>query len=845
MRTQRLLSCFLATVATISAPAAVSLFDFEQEADLAAWHWHSQGDSQIERADRFPSSGSHSLKFTTPAWKKGMAAWPSFQARPAVSNWTGFDRLVVDITNPGDERHEFSLFISDEKVPFRKGLSYRFELPSRGFQRYLVPLAGFPPGIDRTNIAVIHLFTQRPSKDLTLYLDNLMLLAPGESAPEPGSQLRTDLTRLMAENLQSSQDKIAQCQAEVRQLTGQRTKGGKAATGPAQALERCQQQARTLQTELTGAPLTLARLTAIGEEIARLPRKADRALSVLRFQQACRAAGQRADQMLIGTATSMEKLLPRDVPLELAPARTVSVSLARNEKESFQLVVVPAAHRLRQVTVSAADLRGPRGAVFARSNIQCEVVGYVQTQSRPPYGSSLIGWWPDPILNFLGPVEVGEDDAQAFWIRLRAPKQQPPGEYRGDVTVSAEGVRPCKVELRARVHDFTLPDHSPLPVAITFSPMDFAQPETEATQAGWRPSDRYPMNAWQPQRLRWADFLADYYINYDSLYRSGPPDFEVIQRLHEQGRLVSFNLGIFDGVAGDEITRSNTLAGLRIAYERARALGVLNHAYIYGFDECPRGKFPVLEQTAQRLRREFPGALLMTTSYDHSYGLDTEVKTIDAWCPLTPSFNPERTVQARAAGRQVWWYICCGPLHPHANMFIEYPGIEGRLLMGAMTARQRPDGFLYYQISIWNSRQPITSGPFTDWDPRSWTTYHGDGSWTCVGPNGTPLPTVRLENFRDGLEDYAYTCILNEIIRRREARNASLSAKERQWLEEAKAAVIVPETLVKSMTDYSREPAQLYAWRNRIGDLIERSGESNVNPWGKDFDVHGFPAPSK
>ena len=227
----------------------------------------------------------------------------------------------------------------------------------------------------------------------------------------------------------------------------------------------------------------------------------------------------------------------------------------------------------------------------------------------------------------------------------------------------------------------------------------------------------------------------------------------------------------------------------------------------------------------------------MTTSYDHSYGLDTVVKTMDAWCPLTPSFKPEQAAKARAAGKQVWWYICCGPHHPHANMFIEYPAIEGRLLMGAMTAKQRPDGFLYYQISIWNSRKPITSGPFTDWDPRSWTTYHGDGSWTCVGPDGMPLPTIRLENFRDGLEDYAYALILEEIIRRRTAQAEPLTATDKQWLADARQAVSVPEPLVKSMTDYSREPAALYAWRNRLGDLIDRSGMPDANPWGSGFGV--------
>src|SRR5512138_2853154 len=112
--------------------------------------------------------------------------------------------------------------------------------------------------------------------------------------------------------------------------------------------------------------------------------------------------------------------------------------------------------------------------------------------------------------------------------------------------------------------------------------------------------------------------------------------------------------------------------------------------------------------------------------------------------------------------------------------------------MGAMTARQRPDGFLYYQISIWNSRRPITSGPFTAWDPRSWTTYHGDGSWTCLGPGATPLPTIRLENFRDGLEDYAYARILEATVAKIES-SSQLAASRAEWLKNAKALLAVPD----------------------------------------------------
>ena len=143
---------------------------------------------------------------------------------------------------------------------------------------------------------------------------------------------------------------------------------------------------------------------------------------------------------------------------------------------------------------------------------------------------------------------------------------------------------------------------------------------------------------------------------------------------------------------------------------------------------------------------------------------------------------------------------------------MEYAAIESRLLMGAMTAKYRPDGFLYYSLDIWNANQPIETGPFTQWNPVSWTTYHGDGSLICAGPGDKPVPTIRLENYRDGMEDFAYACILEEAIRRVEARG-ELSEPEKAWLEEAKEAVVVPESLVKSMAEYSHDPAELYAYR--------------------------------
>jgi hypothetical protein len=398
--------------------------------------------------------------------------------------------------------------------------------------------------------------------------------------------------------------------------------------------------------------------------------------------------------------------------------------------------------------------------------------------------------------------------------------------------VLVEGTPVFAFDLTVRVYPFQVPDASPLPLAITFGPHDHPTAETQPQQAEWRKSDDYPLNAWKRHRLEWGDFLADYYITYDSLYNYGPetrtiPDFEVLQRLHEQGRLGMFNLGYYS-ILGDkpedrEAWNRDNLERIRAAYDQAKALGLLDHAYIYGCDEHPEELFPGVQRAADLLKREFPGALVMTTTYDHSFGTNSVITSMDAFCPLTPRFDPNLAAQARAAGQQVWWYICCGPHHPHANMFIEYPALEGRLLMGALTAKYRPDGFLYYQISIWNSEKPITSGPFTDWDPRSWTTYHGDGSWTCVGPDGTPLPTIRLENFRDGLEDYAYFRLLEDAGAQVEA-SPELRNQKAEWLNEARSLLEVPADVVKSLTEFTQDPRALYAYREKLAEALSAAG---------------------
>jgi hypothetical protein len=111
------------------------------------------------------------------------------------------------------------------------------------------------------------------------------------------------------------------------------------------------------------------------------------------------------------------------------------------------------------------------------------------------------------------------------------------------------------------------------------------------------------------------------------------------------------------------------------------------------------------------------------------------------------------------------------------------------------------DGFLFYAICSWkNNRKPIEKGPYTDWDPVSYEDYHGCGSWIYCGPGGVPVPTIRLENYRDGLEDLAYAKLLKE---------------------KKGAGLPVPEEVVRTMTDFTLRPEPLLRWRERMADALE------------------------
>ena len=87
------------------------------------------------------------------------------------------------------------------------------------------------------------------------------------------------------------------------------------------------------------------------------------------------------------------------------------------------------------------------------------------------------------------------------------------------------------------------------------------------------------------------------------------------------------------------------------------------------------------------------------------------------------------------------------------------------------------------------------------------------------GPDSTPLSSVRLENLRDGIEDYEYFWLLREAVTGLE--RSGVTGHE-ELLAQARQALSVDENVVRDLRHFTDDPRVLRRARAQIARLIER-----------------------
>ncbi|HUT91722.1 MAG TPA: glycoside hydrolase domain-containing protein [Thermoguttaceae bacterium] len=532
---------------------------------------------------------------------------------------------------------------------------------------------------------------------------------------------------------------------------------------------------------------------------------------------------------------SLQKIA-RDQPVLDAPILDrVELHAARDESEAFQLVVIPGGRALEGVGVEPAPLVGPGGKL----DLQWNRVGYVKT-APPSYPVEYVGWWPDPLLP-PGPFDLAADGRQPLWFRVDVPPDAAPGRYTGQVTIR-HGDQAKSIPVVLHVRRFRLP-----------RPGTLATPFGLYASALARGYDaKAPYHAVMPPEVyrRWCRFLAERRLTPKNVAREyitvkqGDGGWQVdLAGLDETvaslapdyyapysfclDRLPSANTLWKDAAKPDPAPWVDRTAAIAAEWKRR---GLPPEVYLYGPDEPRPTDYPFLRDLYARLRQAVPGFPIMQTIGDPNP--QDLVGLVDIWCPLTARAETEFYGDRLEAGDALWTYVCCSPKLPHANFFIDEPASDHRVLFW-QARKLGATGVLYWCVCWWPGLPTPAAGerafPDVPVDLADAETYrsfkcNGDGLLVYPGPDWTPYSSIRLEVIRDGVEDYEYLALLSGLIEKAKALPDD-RRPDAALLREAESLSLVPDSISRTMTDYTKDPQSLLNRRQRVAEMIERLAE--------------------
>ena len=433
-------------------------------------------------------------------------------------------------------------------------------------------------------------------------------------------------------------------------------------------------------------------------------------------------------------------------------------------------------------------------------------------------------------------IEAGK--SQMFVIKAIAPVNAVPGEYTATFTVTdAQGNEIKKATVFAYVWDFSLP--------LTPSCKTLMDLDSYSIYYTYRdfPGE---VKDYQGRTLiqNYYEFALNYRINPYSLpvkNEDGNFSSEILMQYLDDPRVQCFQtLGWKTDLNATNV--SNAYAVLSQKQEW------LDKAYFYPVDE-PKDANDLnrIVNAANLLKEYFPGYKLIAPMHLNNMVAGGDffsylADSVTAWCPHNFFFttfaewksNPDlyyrmpvvaestfgtlrdRMQKEAEGGDEVWWYITRIPNQPEITFDINSEAVNCRTLFWQQKLYD-VDGFLYYAMNDWTGAPEIIQDTGNPWLQGLNPVYekrasdgidiYGNGILIYSGiyfADRDPIPSLRLECVRDGLEDYDYLTLLQEI-----------------YGEEVVDGIISQWTT--NMYEYSTDQEQFYALRAQLGMLIEQN----------------------
>lgn len=488
-----------------------------------------------------------------------------------------------------------------------------------------------------------------------------------------------------------------------------------------------------------------------GEDAARIARECGESGGQRWYRGPLAFKLSESSDLVVWHSPSLAKVFQHQPP----PERTgdgVSLSLARYEAESFQLVLRSPQAR-SGLTLRLPALTSDNGAAIPDSAWYWHPVRYVDVTSRY-FGVPGGQFWPEP-LSWDREITLEPGRTQPVWITLDVPADSAPGLYHGTAELLAGTECVAAIPVSVTVWDVRLP----------------TRPAFRTNQQLWVaapcPLDPRPRRTVQREMMELLARCRQY--NASGFCRL-PKEMQTEFMARGQNTIKLPFVGGHRGGAKRQVTKLGGAEVFTPEYEKAftdhltrrtqflREQGWMKYAYLYLWDE-PFGDpevHRIIKWLAQLTKRYDP-------DIQTSVAAPCTAELLDVIDIFSSGYSSSEAIAAaRQRGTQFW---CTG-----VNAFcVDLPAVDQRMAYGFESVRKGYMGAVSWGLAYWGrlnreTEQWESSGP---WDEP----YRANRNCVVLYPGSTEqsrseksVPSIGLELTRDGIEDYGYVALLREQV---------------------------------------------------------------------------------
>ena len=452
-----------------------------------------------------------------------------------------------------------------------------------------------------------------------------------------------------------------------------------------------------------------------------------------------------------------EAIMPTDPvyhSLPTADQQNPSIVACLGEAEPVQLVVETGSQAVENVTVRCSDMRSENDLLPA-SAIDIRYVGYVNSADT---------LWPDPL--FENPdhgVDIAAQETKAWWITVNIPKDQTPGIYSGTLNTTGAGGVEMQIPFVVRVYNFAFPDPLPMGLSVGISlwpdvkPLAFArhffphhnQIGTDYTRPNFYIDQHGVVTVdfaifdevvsglrdnWGMKRICLGFCLGD----ASGDYIAGTLTLTMID---QEGHAQQVSIDPREG--GEHLAMFNSI--LSQYQQHLSEKGWLDDAFFYLWDEPVSPEcIAEVNEMAPFFESAAPNIDTLLVAYPEEGRFPD---SIDIYCVLANHQSVACSEWMTENNKELWYYSCGSA--QNVSLTIGYPTLDYRLF-GWLARRFDAVNTLYWTIDLGYETVVLRpDGLSFESCPRG-----GDGCLFYINPYGdVPLPSIRSENVRDGIED--------------------------------------------------------------------------------------------